>query len=112
MVRETGNDMALERVFGILCNHIGTDAHGLMYGFDEASRAVLADLGCGGWQPIETAPKHAEFQGVLVYHLIRGEGLVDRARLYGDVWRVADWSEDQIFPTHWMPLPPPPETAK
>jgi hypothetical protein len=58
------------------------------------------------WQPIETAPKDT----LVIMALIRR----------GKLWRVCDgirsalaWYDqngDRVFePTHWMPLPPPPE---
>ena len=59
------------------------------------------------WQPIETAPKDGtEFLGsvgvsyqggVVVLHWDKDDGFID-------------WDADFWDPTHWMPLPPPPET--
>ena len=63
------------------------------------------------WQPIETAPKESNIlgwnknDGVLVY----------RAFHYGSNNKFAGWfavydhEGDAEQPTHWMPLPPPPD---
>lgn len=56
------------------------------------------------WQPIETAPK-IEFAEILLWN-----GKDVKA---GSWWegRWVDWYDDiQPQPTHWTPLPPPPET--
>ena len=78
------------------------------------------------WQPIETAPKDGT--KVLVY--VPSDSIYPTAaqyvspeyfeREYGDRdymeagWRWAfgypsDFHEEVVEPTHWMPLPPPPE---
>lgn len=57
------------------------------------------------WQPIETKPDNTDpvlvwFEGglqpVLVYHNLRG-------------WRISGVGYIEIKPTHWMPLPEPPQ---
>lgn len=62
-----------------------------------------------GWQPIETAPKDG--RAVLI-------AAVDGT---DDIIRIANWNQqhnawitDAGFPspTHWMPLPAPPEDSK
>lgn len=58
------------------------------------------------WQPIESAPK----DGTRV--MVSSRTTVDAAQWSDrrDAWMISpDWSTD---PTHWMPLPPAPETAK
>ena len=63
------------------------------------------------WQPIETAPKDA-FQNSLLwdgeelfigFHSPGYEPILDR-------WVQADIFDD-VWPTHWMPLPEPPEES-
>lgn len=62
------------------------------------------------WQPIETAPKgidlilcRAGFPGSV--WLARDEGIVKR------IWyRKGSRSRLQMRPTHWMPIPVPPES--
>ncbi len=70
----------------------------------------------GDWIPVtERLPK--EGQRVLAYekpNLIVVAEMHSRMPLVGGVW----WSKDNgytpysVFPTHWMPLPAPPETSK
>ena len=56
------------------------------------------------WQPIETAPK----DGTSL--LLLGSGGVWIAEWDGKYWYAGDNFVD--FPSHWMPLPPPPTTNK
>ena len=62
------------------------------------------------WQSLETAPKDGTF--VLVAHM---DGQITIRRHHE---RTDHWLDDEDFymtdnhPTHWMPLPPPPETTK
>lgn len=73
------------------------------------------------WQPIETAPKDRTHillfvgndkpQIVVAYYesFVTEDGTVEW-------WAYADWllqdAAGEIFgPTHWMPLPPPPQTG-
>jgi hypothetical protein len=62
------------------------------------------------WQPIETAPKDGSFV------LVTSEkwfGDCDVAGWHFGMWRIsADPESCPIYPTHWMPLPPPPEAGK
>ena len=65
------------------------------------------------WQPIETAPRNgrpifcwshdAAFCGMWVGYWNALEGR------WRDLW-VSDEDEDNVQPTHWMPLPEPPNT--
>lgn len=58
------------------------------------------------WKPIETAPKDG--RPVLVYDPGLGYPYVCRFR-HG-IWVEASGEEFNVsFPTHWMPLPDPPE---
>ena len=80
-----------------------------------------------GWQPIETAPKEIKdgrlvyvFQGKEIYHLARWT----RREYFGRGVKAAWWASGgtnkpmsvydgsggiELNPTHWMPLPDPPE---
>lgn len=75
------------------------------------------------WQPIETAPKDGT--EILLFELLRGEESMIRAGYWEDqgesihdVGEAAGWSIadsgyiGEIRPTHWMPLPAPPESGK
>ncbi len=66
------------------------------------------------WQPIETAPKDGQ---QLMLHLQNGDiiiassdianaAVVQRKEMYIQ-FRV--WPDAGYLPTHWMPLPPPPQ---
>ena len=82
------------------------------------------------WQPIETAPKNGDEligyrpdQGVFVFRWALMEEIVakdmhgdpiedydeDQADWWHDRW---GWMEDDLVPTHWMPLPPAPKTGR
>lgn len=58
------------------------------------------------WQPIETAPREID---VLCY-LDRGRPPVV-AGYFKDSggWYTYDEPYTRLWPTHWMPLPPPPD---
>lgn len=63
-----------------------------------------------GWQPIETAPKDRE-DGILIFcpTFYQGKG----GYLQG-VWLKDHWASPMSYlrklqPSHWMPLPDPPE---
>lgn len=61
-----------------------------------------------GWQPIATAPRDGSR---IILSLYRGRSNV---WVVEDGWNVDDdtWSDDPgLNPTHWMPLPEPPEGA-
>lgn len=95
----------------------------------ESVMCAMIDLGYAstkdahaGWQPIETAPKDGTV--VLVYPGVWSNRTCSVARWDDD--RSAKrprpyWSRDDtssvttcrnVPPTHWMPLPAPPETAQ
>jgi len=59
------------------------------------------------WHPIETAPKDLD---VLVYGYLKDESghYIDVCRFWHDRWPV-EWMHNCKAPTHWMPLPPPPD---
>ena len=70
-----------------------------------AAKAAIAE--CFKWQPIETAPKN----GVPV--LLKC-GLVDRLYIgfnVGDGWIQRGSRHVDRPPTHWMPLPSPPQPS-
>ena len=86
------------------------------------------------WQPIETAPKgtprkpgaksycwmmlaHPDDEGG--YHVDTGMRCDDEFFAAGTFHRGGDWDtrqlylkEHQVYPTHWMPLPEPPEATQ
>jgi len=71
-------------------------------------RAMLAAAPpVDGWQPIETAPR----DGTPVLAYWPGE-----AAMFGVVmWDGDDWRESEYvwrYPTHWMPLPQPPNNER
>jgi hypothetical protein len=64
------------------------------------------------WQPIETAPKDGT--RVLVFEATYGMAVAAWDSYWQWVERGADyatevWGNGTIEPTHWMPLPQPPE---
>lgn len=60
-----------------------------------------------GWQPIATAPKEDGASVLLWNRCDVFEGYWEAAR---DFWAVSDGGYATPVPTHWMPLPPAPET--
>jgi hypothetical protein len=89
----------------------------LLAKYHETIRAALSKPS-EEWQPIETAPK----DGTLVLlldihgnHRIGGYELNCQNRKWGTGWEGGDWDFKIDFdpqPTHWMPLPQPPQTKK
>ena len=70
-------------------------------------RAHIAELEAERqWQPIETAPK-----GTILILIRRGIGMCQIEECENiDGFFYAKWSGNNDFaPTHWMPLPEPPE---
>lgn len=60
------------------------------------------------WQPIETAPTDCE--RVMVFDPTIGNGFISFCRFWnGSWWEGSLATSRELFPTHWMPLPPPPE---
>jgi len=66
------------------------------------------------WQPIETAPK----DGTMIDLLCSGTRIADcyyeDCKITNKTWHYCyfDWEQETVFcsnPTHWMPLPKPPE---
>jgi Protein of unknown function (DUF551) len=65
------------------------------------------------WQPIETAPKDGTAILALVdgLHENTGEPFIAAVAWYREgFWLVNEEGGDTYQPTHWMPLPPPPNT--
>jgi len=85
------------------------------------ARAAIAAMPQAGWQPIETAPKDRQ----IILSRIFG-GIIHQIDVGG--WEVspgrddpggydppfADWTSNYGIeePTHWMPLPEPPQEKK
>lgn len=73
------------------------------------ARALLAALpSCEGWRPMSEAPKE-KMTSVLVAQVgkppVRAFWYDDHWHLHGSTQRL----EADLEPTHWMPLPSPPE---
>lgn len=68
-----------------------------------ALRAGAAALRAQGWQPIETAPTAVN---VLVVDQARSIEVARRHEEYGWLSKPGRYA---VVPTHWMPLPSPPE---
>lgn len=73
--------------------------------------------GTNGWQPIETAPKdgthilvYGDYYGGSRRYVAFWEVAAD---IYGDQWSCGAPDEQGFYdyaePTHWQPLPPPPQ---
>ena len=64
------------------------------------------------WQPIETAPRDKSILLFAPYGLIycgrKRHGMLGEPQQYVHAWRC-DSSGRFANPSHWMPLPPPPE---
>ena len=59
------------------------------------------------WKPIETAPQEGQF---LVYMPAEKRQPIQVAKWYPNVKVIGNvFAFDAPPPTHWMPLPPPPE---
>lgn len=62
----------------------------------------------GGWQPIETAPR----DGTSILLLQSGCRYVAHWSVYVEQWVVDKGAAQGNYPTHWQPLPDPPEVAE
>ena len=72
----------------------------------------IRELSSPNWQPIGT------FEGDEAYVLVWDGWNVSEARYHPseDGWWLAnthptDAHDGQVYPTHWMPMPPPPESS-
>jgi hypothetical protein len=68
----------------------------------QVARAALsqpAQPAPSAWRPIDTAPTDGR-----IFLATEGSGMVT-TYWHRDRWKKVDWGN----PTHWMPLPPPPE---
>ena len=66
------------------------------------------------WQPIETAPRDGTailvWPGVLFTEMTYFHTSVVRWHDWKEAWIEASGEEyNTFYPTHWMPLPPPPK---
>ncbi len=79
---------------------------------DHAIEAIRA-LPDAGWRGIESAPAASQKENdnlrVLVIGGIHTEATIILAD--GEWWRLRANQSSKAVPTHWMPLPPPPEKA-
>ena len=72
--------------------------------------------GMSEWQPIEDfSPDSDKYTS---FAIVFAEDCVGEAEYHpydGEWWWIGDYDGtyigEQIYPTHWMPLPKPPETA-
>ena len=66
---------------------------------------ALAEAQESRWQRIESAPKNGNYNDVLLFN---GEPVIGHYRDDADAWDSSEgWLQPQ--PTHWRPLPSPPE---
>ena len=71
--------------------------------------AEIERLKAGGWQPIETAPKITDVLCLLESGRASVMYLTDNGQGFMDNWRNPDGTASGHWPTHWMPLPQPPQ---
>ncbi len=71
-----------------------------------AIRSLPAPSVASGWQTIASAPKDGTHLWVIWPNGIQGE-----AWFTNDKWAEHEFVDD-VSPTHWMPLPPPPATEE
>lgn len=58
------------------------------------------------WMPIETAPKDGT--KILAAELLLGTiWIMEVCRFFEGEW-ILSWDNGDIYPSHWMPLPKPP----
>lgn len=76
--------------------------------------ALLAEVESRRWQPIETAPKDGTY--ILAYPVLNQVACVvswQRTRGWLGCWRMPMTNEAAPYdPTHWMPLPEPPQAKE
>jgi hypothetical protein len=80
----------------------------------QSSRSVSTEgFDPSRWQPIETAP-HEEWINTILIARDKGNRKPMAAVFDGENWRCLSITGMQIYvnPTHWMPLPDPPEERK
>lgn len=107
------NSLTLEQVIDeqLVCAHLGTyesfespyDAVNALLVYYQNLGEYLGNKKTSSWQPIETAPKDGE-------HIILGiylDGFVYAQSSFWLSYKWAGWRYRE--PTHWMPLPEPPE---
>lgn len=77
--------------------------------FSEATAAYCWNARTHQWQPIETAPRDGEW--IMAYWPTMGIGMFPFVVFWDEGWEPAShYARDygEVYPTHWMPLPPPP----
>jgi hypothetical protein len=75
---------------------------------------IEVETGMSNWQPIETAPKDGE--NILMFWPYWGqEAMIGWYDFYHSQWisnsALSTFDQDDHQPTHWMPLPDPPEAT-
>ncbi len=82
----------------------------------------MSEGNSGQWQPIETAPR----DGSAIISLVHGKvvivkytGIIDwfdettcGASRYAWIEEGAEDADNELLPTHWMPLPEPPQEVE
>lgn len=74
---------------------------------------MTTNTGSDGWMPIESAPRDGTW--FLAYWPVKTfEDRIQTTQWLHHDYRFVDASDflDDIQPTHWMPLPPPPQDTK
>lgn len=76
-----------------------------------AAISILDKAAPSGWQDISTAPR--DEVGVLLYLAVGDDNHITYVGHFKDGhWWVTNFSDEELYyyePTHWMPLPKPPE---
>jgi gamma-glutamylcyclotransferase (GGCT)/AIG2-like uncharacterized protein YtfP len=79
----------------------------------EAQDEIDALKAAQTWQPIESAPKDGTriiIFGSERHNKVLAHGVVSQSYFSGGLWQAGGFT---VFePTHWVPLPPAPETVK
>jgi len=94
---------------------------GYYYVTAETARAALAVVPMTEWQPIETAPKDGSSilfsaagwkRAWAGYYLsLKTAQFAGDVERFGEGWKRDNYCDVQCNPTHWQPLPAPPERA-
>lgn len=72
---------------------------------EAAIASALAAVDAAGWRPIETAPKDGTHVLAWFPEPEEYEVMIVRYWADGELWMTVGPVEDDVYPTHWMPLP-------